>query len=221
MSEMPKAFHLTPQIQRYVVDHSAPIDEVQKSLIAETEALGFIAIMQISPEQGAFMEQIARLIGAKRIIEVGTFTGYSALCLARALPPGGKLLCCDISEEWTSIGRRYWEQAGLGERIELRIAPAAETLAALPADPVWDLAFIDADKGGYLTYYEEILKRLRPNGVILVDNVLWMGTVADPSMEGEDVVAIRAFNNFVAKDPRVEAVMLTIGDGLSLLRKKS
>lgn len=220
MSEMPKAFHLTPQIQKYVVEHSAPIDEVQRSLIAETEALGFISIMQISPEQGAFMEQLARLIGARRIIEVGTFTGYSALCFARALPPGGKLLCCDVSEEWTRIATRHWDRAGLSDRIELRIAPAAQTLSALPVDPVWDMAFIDADKGGYLAYYEEILKRLRPNGVILVDNVLWMGTVADPAMEGDDVTAIRAFNDFVASDPRVEAVMLTIGDGLSLLRKK-
>jgi caffeoyl-CoA O-methyltransferase len=220
MSDMPKAFHLTPEIQRYVVEHSAPIDAVQRALIAETEQLGFISIMQISPEQGAFMEQLARLLGATRIIEVGTFTGYSALCFARALPKNGKLLCCDISEEWTSIGRRHWEKAGVADRIDLRIAPAVETLSALPADPVWDMAFIDADKGGYLAYYEEILKRLRPNGVILVDNVLWMGTVADPAATGEDVTAIRKFNDFVAKDPRVEAVMLTIGDGLSLLRKK-
>ncbi|MFN2425806.1 MAG: O-methyltransferase [Candidatus Binatia bacterium] len=220
MSDMPKAFHLTPAIQSYVVEHSAPIDDVQRSLIAETEALGFISIMQISPEQGAFMEQLTRLLGARRIIEVGTFTGYSALCFARGLPEGGKLLCCDISEEWTAIGRRHWEEAGLAARIDLRIAPAADTLAALPADETWDMAFIDADKGGYRTYYEEILKRLRPNGVILVDNVLWMGTVADPAMEGEDVVAIRAFNDFVASDSRVEVVMLTIGDGLSIIRKR-
>lgn len=220
MSDLPKAFHLTPAIQKYVVEHSAPIDEVQQALIDETAALGFVSIMQISPEQGAFMEQLARLIGAKRIIEVGTFTGYSALCFARALPEDGTLLACDVSDEWTAIGRRHWEKAGLAGRIDLRIAPAAETLAALPADPVWDMAFLDADKGGYRTYYEEILKRLRPNGVILVDNVLWMGTVADPSNDGEDVVAIRAFNDFVAKDLRVEAVMLTIGDGLTLLRKK-
>jgi caffeoyl-CoA O-methyltransferase len=220
MSDTPKAFHLTPQIQSYVVAHSAPVDDVQKSLIKETEELGFISIMQISPEQGAFMESFARVIGARRIVEVGTFTGYSALCFARALPPDGKLLCCDISEEWTSIGRRHWEKAGVAGRIDLRLAPAADTLRALPADPVWDLAFIDADKGGYKTYYEEILKRLRPNGVILVDNVLWMGTVADPAMQGEDVEAIRAFNDFVVSDPRVEVVMLTIGDGLSMIRKK-
>jgi caffeoyl-CoA O-methyltransferase len=220
MSDTPKAFHLTPQIQSYVVVHSAPIDDVQKSLIEETEALGFISIMQISPEQGAFMESLARVMGAKRIVEVGTFTGYSALCFARALPEGGKLLCCDVSEEWTSIGRRHWEKAGVAGKIELRLAPAVETLAALPLDPVIDLAFIDADKGGYRMYYEEIVKRLRPNGVILVDNVLWMGTVADPTMEGDDVQAIRAFNDFVAADPRVEVVMLTIGDGLSMIRKK-
>ena len=220
MSDMPKAFHLTPAIQRYVIEHSAPIDDVQRSLISETEALGFISIMQISPEQGAFMEQFARLLGARRIIEVGTFTGYSALCFARALPPDGRLLCCDISEEWTAIGRRHWEKAGVAARIDLRVAPAAATLAALPADATWDMAFIDADKGGYRTYYEEILKRLKPNGVILVDNVLWMGTVADPTMEGEDVVAIREFNDFVVSDPRVDVVMLTIGDGLSIIRKK-
>jgi len=221
MSDVPKAFHLTPEIQRYVVDHSAAIDDVQQSLIRETEALGFISIMQISPEQGAFMEQLARLLRAHRIIEVGTFTGYSALCFARAIPPDGRLLCCDVSEEWTAIGRRHWEMAGVAGRIDLRLAPAAETLASLPIDATWDMAFIDADKGGYRTYYEEILKRLRPNGVILVDNVLWMGTVADASMEGDDVTAIRAFNDFVASDSRVEVVMLTIGDGLSLIRKKA
>lgn len=220
MSDMPKAFHLSPQVQRYVVEHSSPIDQVQRELIAETEALGFVSIMQISPEQGAFLEQLARVLGARRILEVGTFTGYSALCFARALPEGGKLLCCDVSEEWTRVAERHWKKAGLSDRIELRLAPAAETLAALPADPVWDLAFIDADKGGYRAYYEEILKRLRPNGVILVDNVLWMGTVADPSMEGDDVTAIREFNDFVVSDPRVEVVMLTIGDGLSMIRKK-
>ena len=221
MSDLPKAFHLTPAIQQYVVDHSAPIDDVQRALIEETAAMGFLSIMQISPEQGVFLEQLARLLGARRIIEVGTFTGYSALCFARALPEDGVLLACDVSDEWTAIGRRHWEKAGVAGRIDLRIAPAAETLAALPEDPVWDMAFIDADKGGYRTYYEEILKRLRPNGVILVDNVLWMGTVADPSMQGEDVDAIRAFNDHVVTDPRVEAVMLTIGDGLTLLRKKA
>lgn len=220
MSDIPKAFHLTPEIQKYVVAHSAPLDDVQRSLIAETEALGFVSIMQISPEQGAFMELLAKALGARRVLEVGTFTGYSALCLARAVGEGGKVLCCDISEEWTAIGRRHWEKAGVAGRVDLRLGPAAATLAALPKDATWDLAFIDADKGGYRTYYEEILARLRPGGVILVDNVLWMGTVADPSMQGDDVEAIRAFNDFVAADPRVEVVILTVGDGLSFVRKK-
>jgi len=220
LSDIPKAFHLTAQVQSYVVGHCSPLDDVQKALIAETEALGFVSIMQIAPEQGAFMEQFARALGARRVIEVGTFTGYSALCLARAVGPGGTILCCDVNEEWTAVGRKYWEQAGVADRIDLRIAPAADTLAALADDPVYDLAFIDADKTGYLRYYEEILKRLRPNGVILVDNVLWMGTVVDPTMDGEDIVAIREFNDFVAGDSRVEVAMLTVGDGLSLIRKK-
>ncbi|MBI5506165.1 MAG: class I SAM-dependent methyltransferase [Deltaproteobacteria bacterium] len=220
MSDVPKAFHLTPQVQRYVVDHSTALDDVQRALIAETEALGFISIMQIAPEQGAFMEQFARAMGATRAIEVGTFTGYSALCLARGLGPGGRLLCCDIDESWTAVGRRYWQRAGVADRIDLRIAPAADTLAALPEDPVYDLAFIDADKTGYRRYYEEILTRLRPNGVVFVDNVLWMGTVVDPESSGEDIDAIRAFNDFVVADPRVEVAMLTVGDGLSLIRKK-
>lgn len=220
MSDMPKAFHLTPEISRYVVGHSMPVDAVQAALIAETEALGFISIMQISPEQGAFMELLAKALGARRVIEVGTFTGYSALCFARAVGEGGKVLCCDISEEWTSIGRRHWEAAGVADRIDLRVAPAAQTLAALPPEPAWDLAFIDADKGGYRAYYEAILPRLRPGGVILVDNVLWMGTVADPTMDDDDVNAIRAFNDFVATDPRVEVAILTVGDGLSFIRRK-
>ncbi|HYC55991.1 MAG TPA: O-methyltransferase [Candidatus Binatia bacterium] len=220
MSDMPKAFHLTPQIQRYVLDHSKAPDEIQQSLIDETEALGFISIMQIAPEQGAFMEQLARALGVRRAIEVGTFTGYSALCVARALPDDGKLICCDINEEWTSIGMRHWKRAGVANKIDLRLGPGAETLGSLPPDPVFDMAFIDADKGGYRTYYEEILKRLRPGGVILVDNVLWMGSVADPDNTNEDTLAIRAFNDFVASDSRVEVAMLTIGDGLSFIRKK-
>lgn len=220
MSDMPKAFHLSPEIHRYVVEHSLAPDEIQRALIAETEALGFVSIMQIAPEQGAFMEQFARALGARLAIEVGTFTGYSALCLARGLGSEGRLLCCDISEEWTAVGRRHWERAGVADRIDLRIGPAADTLASLPVEPVYDLAFIDADKTGYRRYYEEILRRLKPNGVILVDNVLWMGTVADPAASGEDIDAIRAFNDFVAADPRVEVAMLTVGDGLSVIRKK-
>jgi len=220
MTDTPKSFHLSPEIHDYLVRHGTPPDEIQRALIEETKRLGGIAIMQIAPEQGAFMTLLAKLIGARRAIEVGTFTGYSALCLARGLADGGHLLCCDISEEWTRIGLPYWEKAGVAHKIELRLGPAAETLRALPADPVVDLAFIDADKGGYPVYYEEILARLRPGGLILVDNVLFMGTVVDPSVTNESVVAIRAFNDLVARDERVDRVMIAVGDGLTLLRKR-
>jgi caffeoyl-CoA O-methyltransferase len=220
MTDTPKSFHLSPEIHDYLVRHGTPPDEIQRALIEETKRLGGIAIMQIAPEQGAFMTLLAKLIGARRAIEVGTFTGYSALCLARGLADDGHLLCCDISEEWTRIGLPYWEKAGVAHKIELRLGPAAETLRALPADPVVDIAFIDADKGGYPVYYEEILARLRPGGLILVDNVLFMGTVVDPSVTNESVVAIRAFNDLLARDERVDRVMIAVGDGLTLLRKR-
>jgi caffeoyl-CoA O-methyltransferase len=152
---------------------------------------------------------------------VGTFTGYSALCIARGLQPGGRLLCLDVSEEWTRVGRRHWDQAGVGDRIELRIGPAADALQALPADPPIDLAFIDADKTGYRTYYDAIVDRLRPGGVVLLDNVLWGGSVVDAANTEADTEAIRAVNAHVAADPRVEAVMLPISDGLTLARRRS
>ncbi len=161
-----------------------------------------------------------RLVGARRAIEVGTFTGYSALCIARGLPADGHLLCCDVSEEWTSIGRRYWEKAGVAERIELVIAPAIETLRALPEAPTVDLAFIDADKTGYPDYYEALLARLRPGGVILIDNVLWHGPVVDPENQSEQTQAIRSFNDLVAADERVHRVLLPIADGLTIARKR-
>ena len=220
MTDTPKSFHLSPEIHDYLVRHGTPPDEIQRALIEETKRLGGIAIMQIAPEQGAFMTLLAKLIGARRAIEVGTFTGYSALCLARGLADDGHLLCCDVSEEWTRIGLPYWEKAGVAHKIELRLGPAAETLRALPPDPVVDLAFIDADKGGYPVYYEEILARLRPGGLILVDNVLFVGTVVDASVTNESVVAIRAFNDRVAQDERVDCVMIAVGDGLTLLRKR-
>src|SRR5262245_7096134 len=175
-------------------------------------------MMQIAPEQGAFMTLLARAIGAVRAIEIGTFTGYSALCIARGLAPGGRLICCDVSSEWTALGRRHWEQAGVAERIDLRIAPALETLRALPAEPRFDLAFIDADKTNYANYYEELLRLLRPGGLILVDNVLWNGGVIDPARRDESTVAIRTFNERVSRDPRVDCVMLPISDGLTMLR---
>ena len=176
--------------------------------------------MQIAPEQGAFMTWLARTLGAERVVEVGTFTGYSTLCLARGLPENGRVLALDVSAEWTAIGRRHWEQAGVAHKIELRIGPAADALRALPREPAFDLAFIDADKTGYAGYVEEILPRLRTGGVILVDNVLWGGAVVDATRQDKDTLAIRAFNAAMATDPRVDAVMIPLSDGLTLLRKR-
>ncbi len=218
MADLPKSFALSPEIHEYLVAHGTPPDALQRELVEETKRLGGISMMQIAPEQGEFLTVFTRLIGARRAIEVGTFTGYSALCIARGLPADGHLLCCDVSEEWTSIGQRYWEKAGVADRIELVIAPAIETLRALPEAPTVDLAFIDADKPGYPDYYEALLARLRPGGVILIDNVLWHGAVVDPEDQGEQTHAIRSFNDLVAADERVDRVMLPIADGLTIAR---
>jgi predicted O-methyltransferase YrrM len=215
-----KSFFLSDEIHEYMRASSTPLDAVQRELIEETRKIGPMAMMQIAPEQGALMELLVRLLGARRIVEVGTFTGYSALCMARALPADGRLLTCDRSEEWTAVARRFWEKAGVADRIELRLGPAAETLAALPRDEPIDMAFIDADKTGYRTYYEEILARLRPGGLILVDNVLWGGSVVDAENQREDTEAIRAFNAHVGADERVDRVMLAISDGLTIARKR-
>ena len=215
----PKSFLLTTDVHDYLLASSTSPDPVQQELIAETAALGGISGMQIAPEQGVFLTLLCQAVGARRVIEIGTFTGYSALCIARALPPGGTLQCCDVSEEWTAVARRYWEKAGVADRIELRIAPAIDTLKALPAGEQFDLAFIDADKANYPHYYEEILARLRRNGLILVDNTLWGGRVLDDADQSKDTVAIRAFNDAVAHDHRVDCVQLPISDGLTLLRK--
>ena len=215
-----KSFLLTSELATYLVDHGSPPDAVQLALIDETAALGAVAGMQIAPEQGAFLTLLTRLLGVTSAVEVGTFTGYSALCIARGLADGGRLLCCDVSEEWTAVARRAWGRAGVADRIDLRIAPGADTLRALPEAETIDLAFIDADKPSYGVCYEEILRRLRPNGVLLVDNVLWDGRVVQPDAADEITVAIRAFNDMVAADPRVEAVMLPIADGLTLCRKR-
>ena len=178
-------------------------------------------MMQIAPEQGAFQTLLARVMNVKSAVEVGTFTGYSAISIARGLAPGGQLLCCDVSEEWTTIARDFWTRAGVADRIRLEIAPATDTLRALPAGETVDFAFIDADKVNYRTYYEEILQRLRPNGLIVFDNVLWGGSVVDGANQKDDTVAIRALNDFVAQDPRVECVMVPIADGLLLTRKRA
>jgi caffeoyl-CoA O-methyltransferase len=211
---------VTPELHDYILEHSAAPDDVQRSLMEETAKLGRVSGMQIGPEQGAFMTMLTKVMEVKLAVEVGTFTGYSSLCIARGLAPGGRLICCDVSDEWTSIGRRHWEQAGMADRIDLRIAPAIETLRSLPKEPEVDLAFIDADKSGYLDYYEELVTRVRSGGVLLVDNVLWSGRVIDAEVSDDDTSAIRAFNDHVSADNRVDTVMLPIGDGLTLAYKR-
>ena len=217
----PKQLGMSAELHRYLVDHGTPPDDLQRDLIAETrDRFGDWAGMQIDPAQGGFLTLLARLVDARLIVEVGTFTGYSSICLARGLAAGGRLVCCDISEEFTALAREYWERAGLADRIELRLGPAVETLATLSADVPIDLAFIDADKRGYPAYYETILERMRPGGVIAVDNVLWSGAVVDHSRTDEDTEAIRAFNDALATDDRVEVVMLPLGDGVTLAYKR-
>jgi caffeoyl-CoA O-methyltransferase len=216
-----KYLRLSPKLYSYLLSHGANHDTLLAELADETaRRMGGVAMMQISPEQGTFMTILARAIGARHAIELGTFTGCSALCVARALPPDGTLLCCDVSAEWTAIARRYWEKAGHSSKITLKLAPALDTLLALPTSEIFDFAFIDADKSNYRSYYEEILKRLRPNGVILIDNVLWNGEVLNQRNQTPDTRAIRELNEFLPSDDRVDVVMLPIADGLTICRKK-
>ena len=208
-------------INAYLVAHSTPPDAILRELAHETaEWFPSEVSLPIAPEQGTFMTIITRLIGARSAIEVGTFTGYSSICLARGLAEDGHLLCCDISEEWTSVARKYWERAGLTDKIELRIGPALGTLRSLPDSARFDIAFIDADKTGYLAYWNEVVPRVRPGGVILVDNTFSHGRVIDAGNESELVQAVRDFNDHAAADDRVELIMLPLGDGLTLARKK-
>lgn len=214
----PKSFFLGGAIHDYLVAHGTPPDAVQQRLIERTAGLGGVSMMQISPEQGAFMTLVTRIIGARSAVEVGTFTGYSALCIARGLGEGGHLLCCDVSEEWTDIAREAWTEAGVADRIDLRIAPATETLASLPEARTIDLAFVDADKPNYRAYVEALLPRMRPDALLMIDNVLWGGAVVDETVDDENTRAIRAFNDWLAADDRVETVMIPLGDGLTLAR---
>jgi predicted O-methyltransferase YrrM len=203
---------------RTVVARESPL---QQRLRAETGRLP-MGGMQIGADQGVLLAFLVRLIGAQNAIEVGTFTGYSALAVASALPAGGRLVCCDVSEEWTAIARRYWAEAGVADRIELHLRPAQETLAELlqrNGAAAFDFAFIDADKTAYDAYYEACLALLRPGGLIAIDNVLWSGTVADPSDQKPDTVALRAITAKVRDDSRVDACLLSIGDGVLLARK--
>lgn len=211
---------MTPELQRYITSRSTASDPLLTQLAEETARLGGVSVMQIASLQGTFMSLLARSIGARSAVEVGTFTGYSAICVARALPEDGRLLCCDVSNEWTAVARRYFEKAGVSHKIELRIGPALDTLRALPAWPMFDLGFIDADKKNQGNYFEEILCRLRPGGLILIDNVLRDGRVLDESQHDPDLDAVRALNDRLPGDPRVEVAMLPIADGLSLVRKR-
>ncbi|HXY40734.1 MAG TPA: class I SAM-dependent methyltransferase [Vicinamibacteria bacterium] len=216
----PKFTALDENLYDYLQEHRAPDDEVVRELREETARLGEHASMQVSPDQATFLRLLVAAIGARRAVEVGTFTGFSALAIARGLPTNGRLLCCDVSEEWTSIAGRYWRKAGVADRIELRLGPAAETLRRLPEQPVFDFAFIDADKRGYPAYWDELVPRLRRGGLIAVDNVLWDGDVVRPEVKDADTVAIREFNEKVLDDDRVESVMLPIADGLTLARRR-
>ncbi len=215
-----KATYLDPAVGQYLLAHTALPDDVLDALALETrEAAGDRANMQISPDQGPFLTMIVQLGHARNVVEVGTFTGYSSICLARGLGPGGRLTCFDLSEKWTAIARRYWEKAGVADRIELKIGLAAERLRELPADRPVDLAFIDADKPNYSVYYEILMSRLAPGGLILVDNTLWHGRVADPTADDDDTRGIREFNDLVTADSRVTSLMLPIADGLTMIRK--
>lgn len=213
---------LPEAVERYVAQEIAHETPVQKRLRAETARLPH-AGMQIGADQGALLAMLARLVGARRALEIGTYTGYSALAVASALPADGKLVCCDVSEEWTNVARRYWQEAGLAGRIELRLAPAIDTLAELLRQggaETFDLAFIDADKSNYDAYYEACLKLVRRGGAIALDNMLWSGKVAEPAVHDEDTDALRALNAKIRDDRRVDACLLTVGDGVMLARRR-
>jgi caffeoyl-CoA O-methyltransferase len=206
-------------INDYLLAHSEHADDVLRDLAEETHReLGGRAMMQISHDEGELLTMLVRITGARQAVEVGTFTGYSSICIARGLPDDGHLLCCDVSEEWTAIARRYWERAGVADRIELRIAAAVETLRSLPAEPSLDFAFIDADKTGYPAYVEEILPRLRPGGLMVLDNMLRDGRVLAP--ENDDDRAIHELNQALVGDDRIDVVLLPVRDGVSLARKR-
>ncbi|WP_421119330.1 O-methyltransferase [Aquihabitans daechungensis] len=216
----PRSFLLDDRLNAYVLGHTEPPDDVLARLTERTAGLGDVAGMQIGPDQAALLTMLTRFAGVTSAVEVGTFTGTSALCIARGLADGGRLLCCDVSEEWTAIARASWAEAGIDDRIELRIAPGIETLSSLPDDESIDLAFIDADKPGYLSYYEELVPRLRPGGWIVADNTLWSGSIVDPDVTDANTEALRAYNDRAAADERVTTVLLALADGLTVSQKR-
>jgi caffeoyl-CoA O-methyltransferase len=218
----PRSFLLTQELSDYVRAVSEPPDDVVADLLAETAALAdrgdVPPTFQIAAEQGAFMQLLTRALGVRTAIEIGTFTGFSALCIARGLPDDGTLLCLDRNAEWTAVARRYWDRAGLGDRIELRLGDALPTLQALPAEETFDLAFVDADKTGYPAYVAELHPRMRTNGVVLLDNMLRGGRILAP--ETDDDRAVAQLNADLVADPRWETVLLPLADGLTMLRKR-
>ena len=217
-----RTVNLDDRLYSYLLDHSLREDALLRRLREETARLP-MSMMQISPEQGQFMNLLTEIVGARRVIEVGTFTGYSSICIARALPANGHLTCCDVSDEYTDIARRYWREAGLTDRITLKLAPALQTLDGLIAageDGQYDLAFIDADKSNYDNYFERILRLLRQGGLVLIDNVLWGGAVADSAVDDADTAAIRHLNDKLHRDERISLSLVPIGDGLTLARKR-
>jgi predicted O-methyltransferase YrrM len=217
-----RSLNVTDALHAYLVDATLREPPLLRELREETSLMPH-ANMQIAPEQGQFMALLVELIGARRALEIGTFTGYSSLCVALALPPGGKLTACDINEDYTAVARRYWGRAAVTEKIELFLAPAAETLEALLADGKegsYDFAFIDADKQNYDIYYERALALVRPGGLIVIDNVLWGGQVADPDDHSPETVAIRRLNAKIHNDQRVSMSLVPVGDGLMLVRPR-
>lgn len=215
-----KGIPMTDELRSYLLAHSIPRSAVHAELVAATrQAMGDLSIMQIAEEQGPFMTFLTRLVGARRAVEVGTFTGLSALCIAEGLPVDGHLTCFDISNEYVAVGRPFWERAGVEDRIEVVLGPAVETLAAWEPDGPVDLAFIDADKVSYGRYYERLLELLRPGGLVVFDNSLYFGAVLE-DRDDDNIRAIQAVNDAVAADDRVDAVLLNVGDGLLLARKR-
>ncbi|MCY0925787.1 O-methyltransferase [Streptomyces sp. H27-H1] len=211
---------ITDELYRYMLAHNPPLDEVQRGLVATTyEVFPAVSGMQSAEEQGPLLAFLVRLTGARHIVEVGTFTGFSSLSMAQAMPADGRLIACDVSEEWTAYAREAWAKAGVADRIDLRIAPALQTLRAMPAEPHIDLAYVDADKQSQIAYWEELVPRLRPGGLLVTDNTLYHGAVLDPSATGA-AAGVQAYNDHVAADPRMESVMLAISDGITLSRKR-
>jgi len=218
---MPDKFTaLTSELHRYIVEHGAHRDDALRAVEEETEAMGAVAAMQTAPDQAGLITLLVRAIAARRAIEVGTFTGYGAIAIARGLPSDGELICSELDGDYAEIARRSLDRAGVGDRVEIRLGPALETLRALPAEPDFDFAYIDADKTGYDGYYEECLARLRRGGLIMLDNVLLSGRVLDPAEDDESAHAIAALNEKLAADERVEIAMLGIADGVTLALKK-